>query len=174
MPRLPFRVAMFLSSYAPLFALLAYTNHETTWAFRILAGVAVISVILLVAVLASRLNDRGPRLVVAHSRPQDGDVLAYIATYLIPFFGLDLSHRHQAIAFAGFMLVLMVVYINSNMLFVNPLLSVAGYHSFEIEDPDGHTYALIAHRNDIVPGDTLQPSQITRYLRLEVRRDRSK
>lgn len=173
MPRLPFRVAMFLSSYAPLFALLAYTNDETTWAVRILAGVAITSVILLVLVLASHVNDRGPRLVVAHSRPQDGDVLAYIATYLIPFLGLDLSHRHQAIAFAGFMLVLMVVYINSNMLFVNPLLSVAGYHSFEIEDPDGHAYGLIAHRTDIPPGETLQPSQITRYLRLEVRRDRS-
>ncbi len=172
MPRPPFRAALFLSSYAPLFALLAYTNHETIWAFRILVAVAVISVLLLVAVLASHVNDRGPRLVVAHSRPQDGDVLAYIATYLIPFFSLDLSHRHQAIAFAAFLVVLMLVYINSNMLFVNPLLSVAGYHTFEVEDQDGHTYALIARRSDIAPGETLQPSQITRYLRLEVRRER--
>jgi hypothetical protein len=165
---------MFLSSYAPLFAILAYTNHATAWAFRILIGVAVISVLLLVGVLVSHLDDKGPRLKVAHSRPQDGDVLAYIATYLIPFFGLDLSHRHQAIAFVGFLVVLMFVYMNSNMLFVNPLLSVAGYHTFEVEDEDGHTYALIAHRTDVLPGDTLQPSQITRYLRLEVRRDRSK
>ena len=173
MPRPPFRIAMFLSSYAPLFAILAYTNHETTWAFRILVAVAAVSVLLLAAVLLSHVNDQGPRLVVAHSRPQDGDVLAYVATYLIPFFGLNLAHRHQAIAFAGFMVVLMFVYINSNMLFVNPLLSVAGYHAFEVEDPDGHTYVLIAHRKDVLPGETLRPSQITRYLRLEVRRDRS-
>ncbi len=163
---------MFFSSYAPLFALLAYTNHDIAWAFRILVGVAIVSVLGLVVVMLSHLNDRGPRLVVAHSRPQDSDVLAYIATYLIPFFGLDLSHRHQAIAFAVFLVVLMIVYVNSNMLFVNPLLSLAGYHTFEVEDPGGHTYSLIARRRDVEPGQTLQPSQITRSLRLEVRRDR--
>jgi hypothetical protein len=160
---------MFFSSYSPLFALLAYTNNATAWAARILIGVAVTSVVGLIVVMVSHINDPGPRLVVAHSRPQDGDVLAYIATYLIPFFGLDLSHRHQAIAFAGFLLVLMIVYVNSNMLFVNPLLTVVGYHTFEVEDPDGHTYTLIARRRDVEPGKTLRPSQITRSLRLEVR-----
>jgi hypothetical protein len=168
MPRAAFRMAMFFSSYSPLFGLLAYTNHTTVWAFRILLAIAIASVLGLIVVMLSNLHEKGPRLVVAHSRPQDADVLAYIATYLIPFFGLDLSHRHQAVAFATFLVVLMIVYVNSNMLFVNPLLSLAGYHTFEIEDRDGHTYSLIARRRDVTPGVTLQPSQITRTLRLEV------
>ena len=160
---------MFFSSYAPLFGLLAYTNHATSWAFWILIAITAASALGLIAVMLSHLGETGPRLVVAHARPQDADVLAYIATYLIPFFGLDLSHRHQAIAFAAFVVVLMIVYVNSNMLFVNPLLSLAGYHTFEIEDRDGHSYSLIARRRDVAPGVTLQPSQITRTLRLEVR-----
>jgi hypothetical protein len=172
MPRSPFRIAMFLSSYAPLFALLAYTNRHVRWAWVILGAVAVLSLAGLAVVMLSKRDERGPRLLVAHARPQDGDVLAYIATYLIPFLGLDLSKRDDVVVLCAFLVVLMLVYVNSNMLFVNPVLSLAGYHSFEIEDPEGHAYVLLARRPDLDPGSVLRPAQVTRYLRLEVRRER--
>jgi hypothetical protein len=133
-----------------------------------------VSSVGLVLVLWAKSDEKGPRLAVAHARPQDGEVLAYIATYLIPFLGLDLSKRDDVVVLCGFLLVLMVVYINSSMLFVNPLLSIAGYHSFDVEDPDGHSYTLIARRRDLEPGVALRPAQINRYVRLEVRRDRKK
>jgi hypothetical protein len=172
MPRPPFRIAMFLSSYSPLFGLLAYTNHETPWAWRILGTVAIVSVFGLVTVLLANRNEHGPLLTVVHSRPKDGDVLAYIATYLIPFLALDLSKTQEVVTLCVFLLVLMVVYINSSMLFVNPLLSIAGYHSFEVEDPDGHVYTLITQRHDLEPGAVLRPAQMNRYIRVEVCRDR--
>lgn len=173
MPRQPFRVAMFLSSYSPLFALLAYTNRHVHGALPILGAVAFLSLLGLAAVMYGARDERGPRLVVAHAKPQDGDVLAYIATYLIPFLGLDLSKHDDIVVLCVFLLVLMLVYVNSSMIFVNPILSVAGYHSFEIEDPDGHTYALLSRRDDVEPGTVLRPAQITRYLRVEVHRERS-
>jgi hypothetical protein len=169
MPRQPFRVATFLSSYAPLFGLLAYTNRRVCGAWEILTGIAVASVIALAGIIFSKRDDRGPRLVVAHARPKDGEVLAYIATYLIPFFGIDLSQTDDVVTLCVFLVVLLLVYVNSSMLFVNPLLSIAGYHSFEIEDEDGHAYTLLARRTDIVPGTTLHPAQISRYIRLEVK-----
>ena len=163
---------MFLSSYSPLFGLLAYTNHETRWAWRILVAVAIVSVIGLVTVMWATRNELGPRLTVAHSKPHDGEVLAYIATYLIPFLTLDLSKTEDIVTLCGFLVVLMVVYINSSMLFVNPLLSIAGYHSFQVDDPDGHSYTLLTRRRDLEPGVVLRPAQINRYLRVEVRHDR--
>lgn len=163
---------MFLSSYSPLFALLAYTNRHVHYAWAILAAVSLLSLLGLAVVMLSKRNERGPRLVIEHVRPQDGDVLAYIATYLIPFLGLDLSKRDDVVVLCAFLVVLMLVYVNSSMLFVNPVLSVAGYHSFEVEDPDGHTYALLARRADLEPGSVLHPAQVTRYLRVEVRRER--
>ena len=173
MPRPPFRIAMFLSSYSPLFGLLAYTNHETLqWAWRILVAVAIASVLGLATVMWANRNERGPRLTVAHSKPHDGEVLAYIATYLIPFLALDLSRNEDIVTLCGFLVVLMVVYINSSMLFVNPLLSIAGYHSFQVEDPDGHSYALLTRRRDLEPGAVLRPTQINRYVRVEVKHDR--
>jgi hypothetical protein len=161
---------MFLSSYSPLFALLAYANRHSAVTWEVLAGVAIVSALGLVWVMVGYANERGPRLYIAHSKPQDGDVLAYIATYLVPFLGVDLSKRNDIVIFVGFLFVLMLVYINSNMLFVNPLLSLAGYHTFEVTDKDEHTYTLVAHRDDLEPGTTITPAKITRYLRLEVRK----
>jgi hypothetical protein len=170
MPRLPFRIAMFLSSYSPLFALLAFTNRHVRGAWEILAAVSVASLLGLGVVMIVIRSERGPLLTVAHAKPQDGDVMAYIATYLIPFLSIDLGKTEDIVVLSGFLLVLMVVYVNSSMLFVNPVLSLARYHSFEIEDPDGHVYALFTRRTDVEPGTHLRPAQISRYLRVENRR----
>jgi hypothetical protein len=140
-----------------------------------LIGVIVISLALLFVVMASKAgdDDAGPGLEVAHSRPKDGDVLAYMATYLVPFLGVDLTTPDGLVTFGGFLAVLCVVYINSNMLFVNPVLTLCRYHSFDVVDPDGHEYSLITPREDLDPGTTIFPAQISRYIRLEVRRERS-
>jgi len=169
MPRLPFRIALFLSSYAPLFALLAYTNRHSKTACWTLVAVTVLSVAALVVVMLAQRGEDGPVLRVEHARPKDGDVLAYMATYLVPFLGVDLTDADGVVVFVGFLLVLGIVYVNSNMLFVNPLLSIAGYHTFDVTDPQGHEYTLITKRDGLDPGTELCPAQVSRYIRLEVR-----
>src|SRR2546423_103348 len=151
---------MFFSSYAPLFGLLAYKNRSCGVTEEILIGVAVLSVGGLIVVMLSKRSDTGTEIEVAHSTPKDGDVLAYIATYLVPFLSVNLTKTDDVVLFSGFLLVLMIVYINSNMLFVNPLLSIAGYHSFTITDPDGHEYSLIARRKDLDPDIKITPAEI--------------
>lgn len=170
MPRLPFRIALFLSSYAPLFALLAYTNRHSTTACRTLVVITVLSVGALIVVMLVQRDEHGPVLRIEHARPKDGDVLAYMATYLVPFLGVDLTDADGVVVFVGFLLVLGIVYVNSNMLFVNPLLSIAGYHTFDVTDPQGHEYTLITKRDGLDPGTELCPAQVSRYIRLEVRR----
>jgi hypothetical protein len=170
MPRLPFRIALFVSSYAPLLALLAWTNRRNSWAWRSLTATSVLAVAGLVVVLAVKRHERGPRLVIATSSPDDGDVMAYVATYLLPFLGLDLSDATGIVVFAGFLFVVGVVYVNSNMLFVNPLLSLAGYRTFRVVDTGGTEYRLLTRRKDIDPGSSITPAQVGRYVRLEVSR----
>lgn len=170
MPRLPFRIALFLSSYAPLFALLAYTNRGSATTFWTLVVVTAVSVAALIVVMLIQRDEQGPVLRIAHARPKDGDVLAYTATYLVPFLGVNLTKGDGIVVFVGFLLVLGIVYINSNMLFVNPLLSLAGYHTFDVTDPQGHEYSLITKREGLDPGTEIRPAHVSRYIRLEVRR----
>lgn len=170
MPRLPFRIALFLSSYAPLFALLAVTNRTCARAWHALVAIAVVSVLSLVVVMWSKKDETGQRLTVANVKPKDGDVMAYVATYLLPFLAVDVTKLDGVVLLAGFMLVLGTVYVNSNMIFVNPLLSLVGYHTFEVTDPDDHEYALLTRRRELAAGTAIKPAQVTAYIRVEVRR----
>lgn len=170
MPRLPFRIAMFLSSFAPLFVLMAYENRETTPVLIGLLATTVVGLLGLAFVMWQLRLQSGPPIKVRDSFPLEGEVLAYIAVYLVPFLDVDLSRRESAIAFLFFLVVLGVVYVNSNMLFVNPVLSLCGYHSFEVIDKDGHKYALIIRSRGFDPGSIIRPVHIDRYLRVDVSR----
>jgi hypothetical protein len=170
MPKLWFRIALFVSSYAPLFALLAYKNRRCSSTWITLGAIAIGSLLALAVVMLSKLNEHGPSLTVKHSRPKDGDVLAYTATYLVPFLGVDLTKAEGIIVLTGFLLVLGIVYVNSDMLFVNPMLNLAGYHSFWVVDEDGHEYSLITRRTEVEPKSTIRPAQVGKYVRLEVRK----
>jgi hypothetical protein len=66
-----------------------------------LAVVAAGALLLLAVVLLAKRRERGPRLTVAHARPKEGDVLAYTATYLLPFLSLDLTKRERRLSSPG-------------------------------------------------------------------------
>ena len=161
---------MFLSSFAPLFVLMAYENRDTRSALIALLAATAIGLLGLALVMWQLCSQSGPQIKVRDSFPLEGEVLAYIAVYLVPFLGVDLSRLDSTIAFVFFLLVLCVVYVNSNMLFVNPVLSLCGYHSYEVIDKDGHKYALIIRVRGLDPGTIIRPTHVDRYLRVEASR----
>jgi hypothetical protein len=170
MPRLPFRIAMFLSSFSPLFVLMAYENRGTHLALIALSAATAIGLLGLAFVMWQLRSQSGPQIKVRDSFPLEGDVLAYIAVYLVPFLGIDLARCESVISFVFFLFVLCLVYINSNMLFVNPVLNLWGYHSFEVIDDNNHKYALIIRARGLDPGTIIKPAHVDRYLRVDARR----
>lgn len=170
MPKLPFRIALFLSSYSPLFVILAYKSRKDDDVWHALALIAVLSLIALLIVMLAKRDEKGPELKVERSRPKDGDVLAYTATYLVPFLSVDLTQTEGVVILASFLFVLGVVYVNSDMLFVNPALNLFGYHSFWVTDEHGHEFSLITRRTELDKGTTIQPAKVGKYVRLEVKK----
>ncbi len=139
------RILLFLSSYFFLFiifSLLWYEKH-----FWLSVAVAAASVLTLLALLGyirsvSRTNQRKTGKVVSVER-KDGEVMGYVASYLIPFVTFSIDNEHgqvsvpQVLALAVFLLVLLVIYVNSNMIYINPVLNIFGYHLYAIEIEHG-------------------------------------
>lgn len=175
MPRLLFRVALFLSSFSPLFALMAFENRCIPVAVWLLVGACIVGVGGLVVVMAALRSESGPSITVERAVPKDGEVLSYVAAYLVPFFGVDLSDSNDVVLFCGFLAVLCIVYINSNMIFVNPLLSIAGFHTFEVSDVKGNVFTVLTRQRDFADGVTITPAQVDRHLRVDAhwQRERS-
>lgn len=98
---------------------------------------------------------------------RDENVVSYIASYLIPFVTFPLATPEQVTAILIFVGVLLVLYINSNMIYINPMLNLLGWHLYEITiDTDHMSHYLIA-RQDIKPNRTLYFVEISTNVYLE-------
>lgn len=166
MLRLPFRILLFLSSYAPLFGLLAWRSRADTTTWIVLAAIAIASLAGLLVVVFTARDVEGARLHVQSALPKDAETLAYVATYLIPFLTLDLTKCEDRISFLVFMSVLGVIAVTSNTLFVNPVLSLIGYRSYEVTDQDNRVYFLVT-RLKVITNSTIKPLAIGDFVRFE-------
>lgn len=170
MPNTPFAFGLFLSSYSPAFLILAVRSlHHSTALFATSLGVAIVSAaaFLLFVRLA---REGGPfRARVEDVEPRDGDLAAYVATYLLPFvvvFGVTIQ---DVIALALFLFFIGVLWINSRMIYLNPLLALAGYHVYVVRlRPIGAAGAealpqsfLLSHARDLRAGDEVRPDRIS-------------
>jgi len=171
MPSLAIRLLLFLSSYFPLaviFAVQLYLQDHAIWAAAsLLAG----SVGLIGLTVYIRTSSRISPLTVnvENMSRHDGEAMSYIVTYLLPFIALPSSDLASGISLAVFLLVLAVLYINSDMLHINPMLNLTGWHIYEITLPNGETYTLIA-KTRIRKGMEMQVIQMGDWMYLEATR----
>ncbi len=148
MPTSLIRGMLFLSSYFPLALIFffLFVEQHFIWAIVILAiGLSgLIIMILYFFQFAPRLGSIQEKITGLQSR--DGEVMGYIASYLIPFVAIPFGGWQQGIALLIFIVVLGIVYVNSNMIHINPMLNLMGYHLYEITVEHSEVpHALITH-----------------------------
>jgi hypothetical protein len=156
MPSLFVRILLFFSSYAPLFVITALQWHSKIGKWSYLLGtIAVVSVVALwLFVRVSRRIAPVP-LEIESARSLNAEALNYVATYIFPF--LD-SRPDDPLYAAGLLVlyaVLGIIYVNSNMIHINPLLNVVGYRLIEVET-GGTVCSLITRRRFIARGSIIR------------------
>jgi hypothetical protein len=129
------RVRLFLVSYVPLWLMLAFRaapSSDWRWdsrtaaviAFGVLAGYGFIDAVRLI---------RGSRktspqsLIFGEVDDQGGNAAGYLATYLLPFIGLVPQDWGDWSAYVLYFLVAMIVFIRTDLTFVNPTLYILGH-----------------------------------------------
>ncbi len=162
---------LFLSAYSPLFALLALrTYHKSTPMFILSCsalGIALVGLALFVVAAALR-NPETHRVLFAESR--DGDVAGFAATYLLPFLAIFGANWRDVLALALFIVLIGVIYVQSRMIYVNPVLIALGYHLYSVQTttaPPGSEPAsapprwLLCKRTELTEGATIAVRQVT-------------
>ena len=170
MPNIPTRLVLFLSSYAPLFLILAMKSWKDSRSLSIgLAAVASAAVVILYIFLRTAQKLSPGKITAASVVSRDGDTMSYIVTYLLPFLAVNLKDPMDMVSLGILLLVICLLYVNSNMIHTNPMLNIAGYHIFEIEDADGKRTALISKRSYVRTGSDIDAISIGDYVLLEKR-----
>lgn len=150
---------LFLSSYAPLFAILSIKYYPID------KGVALgslmvlgISLILFAGLMIYLHRNASPiNVKVKAVARRDGELLSYAITYFLPFLSLDLSEIYDLISFLLLYAVIWLAYVRANAIHINPLFHICGYRLFEVEDADsGRSITVITPDPFIHPGETIQ------------------
>lgn len=166
MPNSAFAFALFLSSYSPALLILAVRAINHSWLlFWISLGLSVLSAgaFLLFLWVARR---GGPfRATVDEVEPHDAELAAYVATYLLPFVVVFGATIQDVVALGLFLFFIGLLWINSGMVYLNPLLSLARYHVYvvRLSTVGGGRLPrafLVSHQAHLKAGDEVMPDQI--------------
>ncbi len=148
-------MALFITSYIPLFLIviakqLKDGSDYLCWggwnrdALRCCATHFGISLVLAVVtifgiggiiVLLRNLEtnlDNGQTVRVTKISNRNSEAVGYIATYIVPFLASDFTSWYECVIFVVVMALIYVIYTNSNMILINPLLSI-WYSLLEME-----------------------------------------
>ncbi len=174
MPNAGTRFLLFVSSYFPMaFMFFWVLVFKHRWAAIIILSFAVFGLIVL-KVWLKIANELAPTSVeVTQIQRKDADTVSYIATYVLPFLTIPFSDLQQTLILTTFFFMVGILYMNSNMIHINPMLNLTGYHIYEMILSDGRTCSIIS-KNTVKRGAELSVIAVgdDLYLEKEVARDR--
>ena len=148
MPNLLTKLVLFLSSYLPLwfiFAVQFYAKANKTGAW-IVGGAAFVCLIGLFGYLRYAKNINPVPLKIDRLNRRDGEAMSYIVSYILPFIALPSSKTGDLISLGIFIAVLSVLYVNSDMIHINPVLNLIGWHIYEVEKESGQICTVISKK----------------------------
>jgi hypothetical protein len=130
--------------------------HKSVWN----AGLAFALTVLLVLACASLLAVAGARLQIEpvatkNVKRVDKEALAFLVTYALPLIAASDSPLKQLLPLGAFIFVVALVVMQLQLLHVNPLLAVFGYHFYEFEDGEGETAMLVTKSRGITSADSI-------------------
>lgn len=149
------KLLMFLSSYFPLWIvvfLLYVEKHR--WEAIATLTLGVISVLWLLHFMKAVQTRNGLPLKVAAAKRRDDEALSYIVSYLLPFLALPSEEWQKFIALAVFYVLLGVLFVKADLIHINPVLLLANYRIYEVQDSMGSTRTVIS-KSRLVHGSEL-------------------
>lgn len=169
------RVRLFLSSYVPLFFVGTVRFDDTR--LRVVLGLLVVagiwSLVSLIHVSTRRVHPR--EATATGVRDLSSEVAAYVATYLLPLMTVPNPAPRDLIAYGLVLTVFGVVFVNSDLVGVNPLLSLCRYRVFQVsgvrklatgEEAD----TIVISRYRVIAGSTVKLADLATGVSLAIPR----
>lgn len=148
---------LFFSSFAPLLAVFGLLNSFGKGpATYVCYGIAALSVIVLWVSFLSWRSLATTQATIHRARSRDADVIAYVATYIIPFAALQVETWHQRGALIAFFVLVGILYVRANLFYVNPMLALFGFRLFEVETTGGRSVLVISRSFRMQIGSVIQ------------------
>jgi hypothetical protein len=136
------RAQLFLSSYAPLFVILAirFQGVALKAVCAALAGIGFLYLFLVVFVVTRRAQARP--YPVASVQDASGEVAGYLATYLVPFVAVPSPSAADLAGYAILAVVIVAIFMRSELARINPTLYLLGWRVASITTGETSYYIV--------------------------------
>lgn len=181
--------SLFVTSYIPLFAIVigkqmkdgweymhwggwnkeafcCFLNHFGMACFLVMFSIVGIAGVVVLFNNLRRNLPNGQTVTITKISNRNSEAIGYIATYIVPFMASDFSSWFECIVFVVVMGLIYVIYTNSNMILINPILNVK-YSLLDIEYKvigdsmnDIHDALIITDTKDYIEKENYQIYQI--------------
>jgi hypothetical protein len=153
--RVAINALLFLSSFAPLFVILAI-RFQQPYLKVVCGALALIGSTCLWAVMHAAVSRKSPETVTPTAIDDKGtDVSGYLAAYLLPFVALPDPTITDQIAYLLFLVVAGSIYVQSRMLQINPTLYLFSWHVFAVTSSREHFQGYLIARGNILIDEPL-------------------
>jgi hypothetical protein len=156
-PSIFVRVAMLMSSYAPLLVLMAVLGTWPSWWIRgTFLALAVIGVGVIWVFLRYVTTRRNPLpYTVYQAKPREGEALKFFASYVVPFFVAITAPTAARWGLLVYLSLLALLYLRGDLYFTNPLIALYGYRVFELTGADRSFRLVLSRRWHLAPSTPL-------------------
>ncbi|MEU8082240.1 hypothetical protein AB0B57_01190 [Micromonospora sp. NPDC049101] len=148
------RFLLFISSYSPLFALLAI-RFDQLWLRLACIGLSVFGMFAFWLIFKLDAGKSPGAYHVSSVGDAGSQAAGYLASYLLPFLTVSIPTPKDLAAYVLFLLVVAAVYIRTNLMQINPVLYLFGWQVFEVQDSQTFRGFVISRRRVIVGDDLL-------------------
>lgn len=134
-------MSMFISSYFPLYIMLLILHFgklKTVFevvtvkkvAFLICMGIGILISLLSTLIILKGTGTK--QLIVSELERPDDTIISYMMTYIIPILSIDF--QDYGVIAVNFIMFLLIgyLYIRLNLLYLNPLWSMAGFLAYRV------------------------------------------
>jgi hypothetical protein len=165
------KVLLVLTAFAPILFTVAFVQWRkgtfSPWGPTCIAVAALLSIICyLVLTAASQHLEKMP-CRFASIKTADKEIVGFVLSYLVPLANLSGgAFDPWTLAFVAVFFLFIVA--TSHAYHFNPLMSVLGYHFYEVTDTGGVSYVLITRRSLYTARSAARVVQLSEYIILDV------
>ena len=151
--------SLFLSAYAPMFAIAAVKWEGATLKIALVALFILAAAPMTLILLAAERQQHGDFRVVTVDAGADLNA-GFLATYLLPFVTTDTPSRNSLIAYGIFTWIVGLIFTRGSLGRVNPLLYILGFDIADVTTSEGAFSLVTRHLPE--PGDTIKATRLLR------------
>lgn len=128
MSGLMFKLELFAMSFLPLFVILAIQHHAKGWLLTTMLALVGLALAAAIHLLSAPRRLTGVDVKVTECLDEGQNAAGYLASYILPVMAPTLPDRWEnAVGMGVYLIVLLSVTINSNLLLVNPTFYLLGW-----------------------------------------------